>query len=227
MNREEQVFEKSFLRKKLLEQREGKSRFLLKELSDNIAYRTEKLLKEKLRISKPNTASGRTENILILGYMAKGNEVDLIRLYKKIWAGDIGGEKSGVDLAFPKINAGGGMDFYIVQSEKDFVKGRFDISEPLIKKGELPVEKSSVDFVVFPGIAFNLQGYRIGYGGGYYDRYFSDYNKKRTEFLGVAYEFQIVNFSPEPHDIRLDMILSEENLYRFKKIQKEISENAR
>jgi len=70
-------------------------------------------------------------------------------------------------------------------------------------------EKSSpekVDIVVVPAVAFDLQGHRLGYGKGYYDRFLK---KTKAVKVGVAYDFQIVEKLPaEQHDIPVDLIIT-------------------
>lgn len=62
------------------------------------------------------------------------------------------------------------------------------------------------DLIIVPGLAFDREGYRLGYGGGYYDTFLAKHPKAYT--VGVAYPFQLVDQVPtEPHDARLDQIL--------------------
>lgn len=63
-----------------------------------------------------------------------------------------------------------------------------------------------LDLIVVPGLAFDRKGYRLGYGGGYYDTFLAEYPNAYT--VGVAYPFQLVDQVPtEPHDARLDQII--------------------
>ncbi len=66
------------------------------------------------------------------------------------------------------------------------------------------------DIIIVPGMAFDSQNYRLGYGGGYYDNFLV--NQKEAYKLGIFYPFQRVNNVPlEPHDIALDAVLYNEN----------------
>ena len=74
------------------------------------------------------------------------------------------------------------------------------------------VDKSKIgdkfDLIIMPGVAFDKNGNRIGYGGGYYDKYISKINDKCVK-LALAYELQIVeNIKSEIHDIKVDFIIT-------------------
>jgi len=61
-----------------------------------------------------------------------------------------------------------------------------------------------------PGVAFDMDGYRIGFGKGYYDRYLSGITAKLPVIAGLCHDFQLVNSLPrEPHDIRMDMVVTD------------------
>ncbi|MDR0199525.1 MAG: 5-formyltetrahydrofolate cyclo-ligase [Streptococcaceae bacterium] len=66
-------------------------------------------------------------------------------------------------------------------------------------------ENTQPDLILVPGLAFNPQNYRIGFGGGYYDRYLADF---KGHTLSLAYHFQIIDFPQEPHDIPLERVIT-------------------
>ena len=88
---------------------------------------------------------------------------------------------------------------------------RFGVLEPppeLVPSGPAPDD----GLVIVPGIAFAPSGYRIGYGGGYYDRFLAQTNGTT---VAVAYEIQITDSVPvEPHDVPVDWIITEERCIR-------------
>lgn len=96
------------------------------------------------------------------------------------------------------------MNFYKVNSLTDLKRSSFGILEP---KPGLAVSKDDLDVIVVPLLAFNDAKYRIGYGGGYYDKYLKDYQGLK---VGLAYSFQHTkeNFS-EKHDVACHMIVTE------------------
>lgn len=80
-------------------------------------------------------------------------------------------------------------------------KSKFGVWEPTT--GET-VPKSEIDLIHVPGLLFNETGFRIGYGGGYYDRYLKDY-KGRT--VSTIYPFQRCDFTEEEHDIAVQEVI--------------------
>jgi 5-formyltetrahydrofolate cyclo-ligase len=72
-----------------------------------------------------------------------------------------------------------------------------------------PVNPSGVDVVIAPGLAFDAHGYRLGYGGGHYDRYLSRLGPG-TLRLGIAFHFQVVPSVPQgPEDLPLDLVVTD------------------
>ena len=75
-------------------------------------------------------------------------------------------------------------------------------------------EPEDVDFRLIPGFAFDENGFRLGYGGGWYDK-FSSKLREGVKLAGLAYEEQVVRSLPaEPHDLRLDLIITDERVIR-------------
>lgn len=73
-----------------------------------------------------------------------------------------------------------------------------------------------IDIVIVPGIAFNLRGYRVGFGKGYYDRFLSDRKEKNILKISLAYDFQIDDrFIEESHDIPIDILITDKRIIRF------------
>lgn len=90
---------------------------------------------------------------------------------------------------------------------EDLTPGRLGILEPQSKGPSFPLEK--IDLVLVPGVAFDVNGYRLGYGQGFYDRFLQGL-KPGTGIVGVAYSFQIIaSVYPEAHDVALPRLVSE------------------
>lgn len=103
------------------------------------------------------------------------------------------------------------MDFYKIKSFSDLEKGYFGILEPKVNLCE-KINKTDIELIVVPGVAFTNKGERIGYGGGYFDRYLQDYEKN---FLSLAFDCQIVDDLPtEKHDFVIPFIYTETNTYK-------------
>src|SRR5690606_8126144 len=107
----------------------------------------------------------------------------------------------GKKVALPRVE-GENLAFYELSSDNRLGTGRFGIMEPLPYS---PV--NNIDLLVVPGGAFDKQGYRLGYGKGYYDRYLEKNKKTISLCVGLAYSFQLLDCLPlREHDIRLDAI---------------------
>jgi 5-formyltetrahydrofolate cyclo-ligase len=79
-----------------------------------------------------------------------------------------------------------------------------------------PLDPVSLDIVITPGVVFDMSGYRIGYGYGYYDRFLRRTGQK-TISIGLAFELQLrPNAYPGPHDVPVHFILTEERLLRVR-----------
>ena len=99
----------------------------------------------------------------------------------------------------------------IYDLEADLEPGLWGIPEP---KAEAlrPLEPTEIDFVIVPGVAFDLQGNRLGYGGGYYDRFFPQL-REGVPLVAVTFELQIVKEVPvDPWDRRVDFIITEKRV---------------
>ena len=112
--------------------------------------------------------------------------------------------KDGKKVLIPKTYPKGRMDF-VVYNPQQLVKTSFGLLEP---QGDLEVvDASQIDLIHVPGLAFTREGYRIGYGGGYYDRYLKHFP---GHTLSTVYPCQIQDFIPENHDIPVEEVLIDE-----------------
>jgi 5-formyltetrahydrofolate cyclo-ligase len=92
----------------------------------------------------------------------------------------------------------------------DLKRCSFGYLEP--KSGQYE-DPSGFDLIIVPGVAFDKNLNRIGFGKGYYDRILCK-RKKDVKAAAIAYEFQVMDEIPsEPHDVKMDMIITEENIY--------------
>lgn len=112
--------------------------------------------------------------------------------------------KDGKKVLIPKTYPKGRMDF-VVYDPQQLVKTSFGLLEP---QGDLEVvDASQIDLIHVPGLAFTMEGYRIGYGGGYYDRYLEQFS---GHTLSTVYPCQIQDFISENHDIPVQEVLIDE-----------------
>ena len=112
--------------------------------------------------------------------------------------------RDGKKVLIPKTYPKGRMDF-VVYHPQQLVKTSFGLLEP---QGDLEVvDASQIDLIHVPGLAFTTEGYRIGYGGGYYDRYLKHFS---GHTLSTVYHYQVQDFIPENHDIPVEEVLIDE-----------------
>lgn len=142
-------------------------------------------------------------------YYPLGSEVNLLPLAEELLTGTFAAE--GGRIAFPRT-FGENMEFYPVTSFSDFSEGNFHIMEPM---GEVPLTEPE-PLVVVPGVGFDRQGNRMGYGKGFYDRYFARFPSCRK--MGAAFETQIIEEIPaESHDIFMDAIVTEKGIWNTRR----------
>lgn len=110
-------------------------------------------------------------------------------------------------LAFPRTE-GLEMEFYEVTDPSKLEVGNFGILEP---DSSCPLAVPHNVCMLVPGVAFSRNGFRIGYGRGYYDKYLSRYAASRIYTVGIAYEKQLVPaFLTDKFDIAMNRLITEE-----------------
>ena len=106
------------------------------------------------------------------------------------------------------------MDFRLIKTTDDLSDGLFGIPEPDPLKCSVVTDFSN-SLCVVPALAFDVSGNRLGYGGGYYDRFLSEH---KVSTVGLCYEKFLCHALPdEEHDIKVDFILNENGLRNSKK----------
>lgn len=134
-------------------------------------------------------------------YYPLGSEVDVRYIAEKAW-------EQGKRTAFP-VTEGDLMEFREASSFDDFAEGNFHVMEPVT--GNIVSWEDSL--MIVPGLAFTEDGYRTGYGGGYYDRYLVAHPGCMT--VGVCYENQIEEKLPtDEFDIKLCHVVTENGMKR-------------
>ena len=101
----------------------------------------------------------------------------------------------GKDVLVPLLNPQEG-DMQVVRISRDtrFAIGKYGVREPSLETREV-VSSACIDFVIAPGLAFDIFGNRIGYGGGHYDKLFKNISNDVTR-VAVGYDFQIIESVP-------------------------------
>lgn len=115
-------------------------------------------------------------------------------------------QKKRARLCYPRVTDSlqGKMEMIECEPSSRWKKGEFGIEEPV---GDQVVSPERLDFILVPGIAFTLDGKRMGRGKGFYDRYLS--LAKKAVKIGVCFDFQLVeNLKAQEWDIPMDAVVS-------------------
>ena len=118
--------------------------------------------------------------------------------------------KDKKEVFFPKLAAKGKIVFFAVKAKTELFQGSHDIPEP--SAGGRAESVATFDLMVVPGVVFDENGGRIGYGKGYYDRILSE---ARCRVVALAFDFQVIDEVPsEEHDMTVDAIVTERRIIR-------------
>lgn len=183
MNKEE----KKVLRNKIL------------EIRDSLNNNEKELIDNKIFNELINTdLYKRSINIFI--YISFSNEINTKNIIEKAF-------KDKKNVFIPKVYKDDKLMKAIkLNSIDELKKNSMGILEPIDDSNY--IEKENIDLIVVPGVVFDKECNRIGYGGGYYDRYLKDIKSKKNK-IALAYDLQIVDkIESEVHDIKVDYIIT-------------------
>lgn len=149
------------------------------------------------------------DRLYVGGYFAYRNEVPVL---PEFWM------KHSFDYALPVVREKGVMKFVLINSDTEYRFNRYGIKEPVFDV-ERYVEP---DCLLMPLLAFDKKGNRLGYGGGYYDRYLAQHKEKHGHFpyrVGLAREEQAAETEliVEAHDVGLDCVVTPKRILKFTK----------
>jgi len=151
---------------------------------------------------------------VIFVYMHFRSEVQTLELIKQcIGAGKV------ITIPFTILTESRLLAVRIKDLERDVEPGYCTIPEPKASLvHDFVVDPSGIDVVVLPGSVFDKSGGRLGYGGGFYDR-FLVWDAPQAVRVGLAFELQITEKVPvEPHDQLMDYTVTEENVYDCRRV---------
>ncbi len=183
---------KASLRKKIL------------KLRDNLSQTEIELFSEKIysRLFKNNIYQ---KAKYIMSYLNIGSEVRTEPIIHKAFNDN----KNIVLAKTKKIDKN--LELFEINNIEDIEIGPYGIREPIPEKSKT-FEPNNLDLVLVPGVAYDLRGYRIGYGGGYYDRFLSNLPTEITS-IGLAFEIQVVDkINNESYDQSVDIIITDKRL---------------
>jgi len=137
----------------------------------------------------------------VFAYYPVGSEVDIRPLLQDL-------QENGYTVALPRVISPGVMRFYAAENLDDLQEGSFHLMEPPDSWTQVHPEQADVFLV--PGLAFSGEMGRIGYGGGFYDRYLPGSPAPRVM---VAFACQQADFTPMVHDVPMDFVVTEQKIW--------------
>lgn len=193
---------KQLIRQRLLDQRQ--------QLDDSIVVQWSATVQESILDSAPYVNA---ESLAL--YASFHNEVRTDRLLTAALF-------ANKQVCYPRLE-NGRIVFVEVAGVEDLATGHFGVLEP---QGKKVVAPEKLNLILVPGVGFDRRGNRIGYGFGYYDRVLVECCN--AEFVGMAYTFQVVErLEEEKHDIRLDYLATECEMFEFKHKQEHLKNGGR
>lgn len=191
-----------------------------RELRKIMEIKRQQLSDEERRSSSESISRSALEIILPLiqsstqptlcTYVPFRNEVDVTPFILKWW-------EAGYSVVVPKVdNALKMMDIHMISSFEELEPSVWGIPEPRTTAPKL-ASIDMIDVMIIPGLAYDRQGGRLGYGSGFYDRFLDRYDVLGLPHpykLGVCFDMQLQDELPmEQHDLRVDRIITEEGVY--------------
>lgn len=174
---------------------------LRNELSENdVLYKSHKIYNHLLSLDllKPGM------NVLV--YMDFRNEVLTKEINEYVM-------NNNMTLLLPRVDKKTNtLSIHIVRDLSELVKSKYGILEP--SSISETVDYGNIDLIIAPGVAFDENCYRLGYGGGFYDKLLSN---KRSDTLvaAIAFDVQIIPIVPrEEHDLKVDFIVTESKIIK-------------
>lgn len=143
-------------------------------------------------------------------YVNFRSEVETLELIKRCI-------NQGMQVAVPLVDASAVrmIPMLIKDPEHDLVPGYYNIPEPDPRKSRR-LDAGEIEAAVIPGSVFDIHGGRLGYGGGYYDRFLL-HDAPQARRIGLAFELQVVYKVPlEPHDQPLDILITEKRIVNIR-----------
>ncbi|BFT75393.1 5-formyltetrahydrofolate cyclo-ligase [Paenibacillus sp. P36] len=194
------------LRKDMEEVRSSITAEEREEKQQRIHERMTKLCSDRLLGAQQQEASGPPT---IMTYMPFRSELDVAPLMEWCW-------QQGIRVLVPKVVADTKtMNLHIIHAYDDLESGAWGIREP---HSNVPIEPdlSTISMILVPGLAFDMDFGRLGYGGGFYDRFmqlFAARGLKRPFAVAAAFDKQLIPAVPSSwHDFRVDGIVTESKM---------------
>lgn len=148
--------------------------------------------------------SGLWENAeTVAVYLSVRKEWDTRDIVEQAWAD---GKKVVIPKTIPDTKE---MIFYEILNWSQTVQGPFQLEEPNVRE-TTAVEKEAIELMIVPGLVFTNEGYRIGFGGGYYDRYLADFIHPTASLVHTNQ--LTASFYIERFDIPINYLITEQGI---------------
>lgn len=139
-------------------------------------------------------------------YEAFRNEVDCEDIVSQAY-------EDGKRVYVPVVDADNEtMEFYEITSDTEWTEGHYGIQEPVITKVSNRLSSEEASLIIMPGLAFDKNKHRIGYGGGYYDKYLAEHDGNTK--VALCYSFQVIasELPYDEQDVIPDYIVTEDGI---------------
>ena len=144
----------------------------------------------------------------ILVYQSIDNEPSIKETIELAW-------QKGIEVYIPKVVSKEKIIINKLRRNSSYSENKFGIKE----SDDLDtVALNEIDLAVLPLVGIDINGFRLGYGGGYFDRFFKQGSKISTKpvIIGVGYAFQVLDVSfAEDHDLKFDSVITEKGVLKF------------
>lgn len=141
---------------------------------------------------------------VLYAYMTYNQEVITTDIIEHAW-------KLGKKVAIPKTFDKSYMEFCYIESFDEVALGYCNIPEPTTTN----IAKNNDALILMPGLAFDVNLNRIGYGGGFYDKYLATYNPDKFLKVALGFDFQLLDsIETNEYDIKMDIIITPNSIIR-------------
>ncbi|MNH87122.1 5-formyltetrahydrofolate cyclo-ligase family protein [compost metagenome] len=162
----------------------------------------------------PLRAGKREGRLTVFAYLSFRDEPNTLPLIRSCWS-------QGDRILVPRITGPETFTLHELAGEEDVTAGTWGIPEPAehLPQWE-PDHYADIDLVIVPGLAYDLTGGRIGFGGGYYDRFMEQLNRqcsgmRKPLLAALVFREQLISDIPmEEHDFRLNLLFTAAGVVR-------------
>lgn len=172
----------------------------LQQLSEQQYAKQSAIIQQKL-VELPLFQEAKTIGVTI----SRFPEVDTLQLIETCWS-------LGKEVVVPRCHIKDRrMDFYRIENFDTLETVYIDLREPK-EDPEQWIHPDQIDLLIVPGVVYGKSGYRIGFGGGYYDRFLVGF---KGQTLSLAFDQQLIEKVPfDAHDIPVPLIITDKKIWR-------------